>query len=92
MVLSWIYVLFGALGFVSALFFGLKAAVLAIVVHAVVRLGKRALKNNVMLGPGVCRGDSWGFGGPWDSRQRLGEELVEVLASGFRQRLGVFAA
>ncbi|KRC82142.1 chromate efflux transporter [Sphingomonas sp. Root241] len=50
MALSWIYVLFGAVGFVSALFFGLKAAVLAIVLHAVVRLGKRALKNNVMRG------------------------------------------
>ena len=30
---------------VSALFFGLKAAVLAIVLEAVVRIGKRALKN-----------------------------------------------
>ena len=35
--------------FVVALFFGLKAAVLAIVLEAVVRIGKRALKNNVML-------------------------------------------
>ena len=33
----------------SALFFGLKAAVLAIVVEAVVRVGRRALKNNVMV-------------------------------------------
>jgi chromate transporter len=32
-----------------ALFFGLKAAVLAIVLEAVVRIGRRALKNNVML-------------------------------------------
>jgi chromate transporter len=35
-------------GFVSALFFGLKAAVLAIVLQAVVRVGKRALKNRAM--------------------------------------------
>ena len=35
---------------VQALFFGLKAAVLAIVLEAVVRIGKRALKNNVMIG------------------------------------------
>jgi chromate transporter len=35
---------------VEALFFGLKAAVLAIVLEAVVRIGRRALKNNVMLG------------------------------------------
>ncbi|SED97400.1 chromate transporter [Rhizobiales bacterium GAS188] len=50
MALSWIYALFGNVGFVTALFFGLKAAVLAIVLDAVVRVGKRALKNKVMLG------------------------------------------
>jgi len=50
MVLSWIYALYGKLGIVSALFFGLKAAVLAIVLQAVVRISSRALKNNVMLG------------------------------------------
>src|SRR5882757_4303674 len=48
--LSWIYALYGKVGIVSALFFGLKAAVLAIVLEAVVRIGRRALKNNVMLG------------------------------------------
>src|SRR3954466_4229910 len=47
--LSWIYALYGKVGIVSALFFGLKAAVLAIVLEAVVRIGKRALKNRVML-------------------------------------------
>ncbi|HEX8420135.1 MAG TPA: chromate transporter, partial [Sphingomonas sp.] len=45
MALSWIYVLFGRVGIVSALFFGLKAAVLAIVLQAVVRIGGRALKS-----------------------------------------------
>jgi chromate transporter len=50
MVLSWIYAAFGNVGVVEALFFGLKAAVLAIVLEAVVRIGRRALKNNVMLG------------------------------------------
>ncbi|MCA1199245.1 chromate efflux transporter [Sphingomonas sp. R647] len=49
MVLSWIYVLYGKLGIVAALFFGLKAAVLAIVLQAVVRISSRALTNNVML-------------------------------------------
>lgn len=47
--LSWIYAAFGNVGVVEALFFGLKAAVLAIVLEAVVRIGKRALKNNIML-------------------------------------------
>src|SRR5215208_4287656 len=50
MALSWIYALFGKVGIVSALFFGLKAAVLAIVFEALVRIGKRSLKNRVMLG------------------------------------------
>src|ERR1700754_4989731 len=48
--LSWIYAAYGNVGFVAALFFGLKAAVLAIVVQAVVRVGKRALRNRVMIG------------------------------------------
>lgn len=48
--LSYIYAAFGNVSFVEALFFGLKAAVLAIVVEAVVRVGKRALKNNIMIG------------------------------------------
>jgi chromate transporter len=49
MALSWVYALFGRLGAVEALFFGLKAAVLAIVVDAVVRIGRRALRNPVMI-------------------------------------------
>jgi chromate transporter len=47
--LSYIYAAFGNVAFVVALFFGLKAAVLAIVIEAVVRVGKRALRNNVMV-------------------------------------------
>ncbi|ABE37379.1 Chromate transporter [Rhodopseudomonas palustris BisB5] len=46
MVLSVIYVSFGQLGIVAALFFGLKAAVLAIVLQAVSRVGARALKTS----------------------------------------------
>jgi chromate transporter len=49
MALSWIYVLFGAVGPVAALFFGLKAAVLAIVFQAVIRIGRRALGNPARL-------------------------------------------
>ena len=48
MALSWIYALYGNVGPVEALFFGLKAAVLAIVVQAVIRIGSRALKNGAM--------------------------------------------
>jgi chromate transporter len=49
MALSMIYAIFGHVGLVQGLFFGLKAAVLAIVLEAVVRIGRRALKNNVMV-------------------------------------------
>ncbi len=50
MALSLVYAAFGAVGIVQALFFGLKAAVLAIVLEAVQRIGRRALKNKVMVG------------------------------------------
>ena len=50
MILSWIYAAYGNVGIVQALFFGLKAAVLAVVLEAVVRIGKRSLKNNTMIG------------------------------------------
>jgi chromate transporter len=49
MALSIIYAAYGKVWYVEALFFGLKAAVLAIVVEALVRVGKRALRNNVMI-------------------------------------------
>ncbi len=39
----------GNVPIIVALFFGLKAAVLAVVVEAVVRIGRRALKNRVMV-------------------------------------------
>ena len=50
MALSVVYAEFGNVGAVAAVFFGLKAAVLAIVVQAVTRLGKRALRNRVLRG------------------------------------------
>src|SRR6202051_2387857 len=49
MALSYIYAAFGKVGFIEALFFGWKAAVLAIVIQAVVRVGKRALRNRIMV-------------------------------------------
>ncbi len=45
MTLSWVYVLYGRFGIVSALFFGLKAAVLAVVLQAMFRIGARALRT-----------------------------------------------
>lgn len=54
MAFSWIYAIWGDAGPVEALFFGLKAAVLAIVVQAVIRIGSRALKNGAMIGIAVA--------------------------------------
>ena len=48
MALSWLYALYGDVGLVEALFFGLKAAILAIVLQALVRIGRRALRHNAM--------------------------------------------
>jgi chromate transporter len=45
LILSMIYAAFGQVPFVAALFFGVKAAVLAIVVEALLRVAKRALKR-----------------------------------------------
>lgn len=45
MALSIVYALFGHVGPIAALFFGLKAAVLAIVLQAVFRVAKRSLKR-----------------------------------------------
>ena len=46
--LSWVYVAFGQLPVVAGIFFGLKPAVAALVVHAAHRIGIRALKNRVL--------------------------------------------
>ena len=48
--LSYVYVLLGRLPVVEGLFFGLKAAVIAIVVQAVLRVGSRSLTNGVLRG------------------------------------------
>ena len=45
--LSWIYVTYGAVPAVAAVFHGLKATVLAIVVAAVLRIGRKALTSPV---------------------------------------------
>jgi chromate transporter len=47
--LSMFYALYGDAPLVEALFFGVKAAVLAVVVEAVIRIGRRALRNRVMV-------------------------------------------
>jgi len=49
LMLSLLYSGYQNTSFVQALFFGFKPAVMAVVMEAVVRIGKRALKNEVMI-------------------------------------------
>ena len=49
MALSWIYVIWGDVSIVAGLLFGLKAAVLAVVIEAVLRVGRRALKSRLAV-------------------------------------------
>src|SRR3546814_5821105 len=48
LLLSVLYAGFRDLTVVQALFFGIKAAVLAVVIEAVIRIGRRALKNRAL--------------------------------------------
>ncbi|RYX94240.1 MAG: chromate efflux transporter [Comamonadaceae bacterium] len=52
--LSWVYVRFGDVAAVAGLFYGIKPAVTAIVLHAAHRIGSRALKNGWMWGIAVA--------------------------------------
>ncbi|WP_322417711.1 chromate efflux transporter [Mesorhizobium huakuii] len=54
LILSSLYVLYGDMPLVEALFLGVKAAVLAIVIEAVIRIGRRALKNPAMVSIAVA--------------------------------------
>jgi chromate transporter len=47
-ILSYIYAAYGNLPWIAAIFYGLKPAVTAIVLVAVIRIGRKALKNAVM--------------------------------------------
>ncbi|HEY2925644.1 chromate efflux transporter [Piscinibacter sp.] len=46
--LSWVYMAFGNTPLVAGLFYGIKPAVTAIVLHAAHRIGSRALKNGAL--------------------------------------------
>src|SRR5690606_26553915 len=52
--LSLLYAGFQELPLLQALFFGIKAAVLAVVIDAVLRIGRRALKNGAMIAIAVA--------------------------------------
>ena len=52
--LSWIYMAYGHLTVVAGIFYGLKPAITAIVLHAAHRIGSRAIRNRWMLGLAVA--------------------------------------
>ena len=48
--LSWTYAVHGNIAWVAAVFYGLQAAVIALVAAAVIRVGSKALRNPVLVG------------------------------------------
>jgi chromate transporter len=52
--LSWIYLAFGSLPAIAGVFYGIKPAVTALVVHAAWRIGSRALRNRWLAGIAVA--------------------------------------
>lgn len=52
--LSWIYISYGQVPWIAAIFFGIKPAVTAIVLHAAVRIGKRTLHNQSLRLIALC--------------------------------------
>jgi chromate transporter len=64
--LSWIYLRFGELPLVAGIFYGIKPAVTALVLHAAWRIGTRALKNRWMWAiAGAAFVAIFGFGTPF---------------------------
>ena len=52
--LSWIYLTYGQVPWIAAIFFGIKPAVTAIVLHAAMRIGKRTIHNVALKSIAVC--------------------------------------
>ena len=46
--LSWVYLTFGQVPWIAAIFFGIKPAVVAIVLHAAMRIAKRTIHNQAL--------------------------------------------
>lgn len=54
LLLSVVYVTYGELGWVNAMFSGLKPAVVAVVLFALVKIGKKSLITNLHIGIAIC--------------------------------------
>ena len=79
--LSWIYLRFGDVPWVAGLFYGIKPAVTAIVLHAAHRIGSRALKNRWMWAIAAAAFVAiFGFGAPFPAIV-LAAALIGVVGS-----------
>ncbi len=52
--LSWVYLVYGQVPWIAAIFFGIKPAVTAIVLYAAVRIGRRTLHNQTLQIIALC--------------------------------------
>lgn len=52
--LAWVYIAYGDVPIVVGLFYGIKPAITAIVIHAAYRIGSRALKNGILFSIAVA--------------------------------------
>jgi chromate transport protein ChrA len=92
--LSWTYVAHGEVAWVAAVLYGLRAAVVAIVAAAVIRIGSRALKDAVLVAIPLgapflerLRGNVRMFVGMWRFRWRIVPVVVASAAAGLAWRL-----
>lgn len=47
--LSWVYISYGEVPVVAGLFYGIKPAITAVIIHAAYRIGSRAIKNSLLF-------------------------------------------
>ncbi|MDW3096128.1 MAG: chromate efflux transporter [Gammaproteobacteria bacterium] len=47
--LSWIYISYGDVPIVAGIFYGIKPAITAVIIHAAYRIGSRAIKNGMLF-------------------------------------------
>lgn len=47
--LSWVYLSYGEVPVVAGIFYGIKPAITAVIIHAAYRIGSRAIKNSVLF-------------------------------------------
>jgi chromate transporter len=76
LVLSWLYFGYGALPGVEGLLWGIKPAVLAVIVWAGVRLGRAALQDPVTVGLGVAGALVAWLAGSWSALAMAGGGAV----------------